>query len=190
VAERGAEPDWSVIFNDRRVRSRDGDADGGLPALGDELSRTTLTWGERTNMPMNTVFLSLVDVPGTLSAELWADSHFLSPADMAGLLRRIESVLIDAASGPPERAVLITPGQAAGELSVLPTCTSRKDVDSERQRPPGTGHGQHSPHLAQGARPGRGGLTGALEVDLHVHGLVVAEDGVERRDIFSGPGPV
>ena len=157
VAERGAEPDWSVIFNDRRVRSRDGDADAGLPALGDELSRTTLTWGERTNMPMNKVFLSLVDVPGTLSAELWADSHFLSPADMTGLLRRIESVLIDAASGPPERAVLITPGQPAGESSVLPTCTSRKDVDSERQRPPGTGHGQHSRHLAQGARPGRRG---------------------------------
>jgi hypothetical protein len=29
--------------------------------------------------------------------ELWADSHFVSPADMAGLLRRIETVLAEEA---------------------------------------------------------------------------------------------
>lgn len=108
AAERGAEPDWDVIFNDRRVRSREpagaipGDGDDapyGQAPLRDELARTTLTWGERNDMPQQKVFLNIVDATDTLCAELWADSHFVSPADMAGLLRRIESVLVDAALG-------------------------------------------------------------------------------------------
>jgi hypothetical protein len=109
AAGRGTEPDWDVIFNDRRVRSREladatpGDRDGGPGAaapLRDELSRTTLTWGERNDMPQQKVFLNICDAPGTLQAELWADSHFVCPADMAGLLRRIEGVLVDAAGTP------------------------------------------------------------------------------------------
>jgi hypothetical protein len=126
AAERGAEPDWHVVFNDRRVRSREladsisGDEDGaprGPAPLRDDLirttltrttlarttltrttlARTTLTWGERRDMPMEKVSLNICDAPGTLCAELWADSHFVSPADMAGLLRCIERVLVDAA---------------------------------------------------------------------------------------------
>jgi hypothetical protein len=45
------------------------------------------------------VFLDIYDAPDTLCVELRADSHFVSPADMAGLLRRIERVLVDAALG-------------------------------------------------------------------------------------------
>ena len=101
VAERGAEPDWSVVFNDRRVLSRESadtiSAADGAPSLRDELTRSTLTWGDRNDMPLPKVFLSICDVPGTLSCELWADTHFMTPADMEGLLRRIETVLVDAA---------------------------------------------------------------------------------------------
>jgi hypothetical protein len=106
AAERGAELDWDVVFNDRRVRSREladapagpGDgAAGALPPLRDELTRTVLTWGERNDMPQQKVFLNICDAPGTLQMELWADSHFVSPADMAGLLRRIETVLAEEA---------------------------------------------------------------------------------------------
>jgi hypothetical protein len=68
-----------------------------LPPLRDEVSRTTLTWGERNDMPEQKVFLSICDVPGTLCCELWADTRFVSPADMAGLMKRIESVLVDEA---------------------------------------------------------------------------------------------
>lgn len=108
AAERGAEPDWSVIFNDRRVRSRElldsisangDDAPCGPAPLRDALTRTTLTWGERNDVPAHKVFLDIFDAPDTLCAELRADSHFVSPADMAGLLRRIERVLVDAALG-------------------------------------------------------------------------------------------
>jgi hypothetical protein len=107
AAERGAELDWNVIFNDRRVGSREladaaaGAGDDSLPPLRDELTRSTLTWGERNDIPQQKVFLNICDVPGTLCCELWADTWFVSPADMAGLLRRIESVLADAALGDP-----------------------------------------------------------------------------------------
>ncbi|HEX9033662.1 MAG TPA: condensation domain-containing protein [Streptosporangiaceae bacterium] len=115
AAERGAEPDWRVIFNDLRVRTRepadpasgDGDdADGGVAPLRDELARTTLTWGERTDDPGQKVFLYIWDAPGALCADLRADTHFVSPADMAGLLMRIERVLVDAAlaDGTSEQA--------------------------------------------------------------------------------------
>jgi Condensation domain len=104
AAERGSEPDLGVFFNDRRVGSREladsitgDDAVGGLPPIGDELTRTTLTWGEPFDIPEQKVFLSVVDMAGTLCCELRADTHFVSPVDMVGLLRRIESVLVNAA---------------------------------------------------------------------------------------------
>jgi hypothetical protein len=108
AAERGAVPDWGVIFNDRRVSSRevagagsgDGGAAGGAAALREELTRTTLTWGERTDRPGQKVFLHVCDAPdaqGALCLDLLADTHFVTPADMAELLRRIERVLVDAA---------------------------------------------------------------------------------------------
>ncbi len=109
VAERGAEPDWSVVFNDRRVLSRDladaVPAADGAPSLRDELTRSTLTWGDRNEMPQQKVFMSICDTPGTLCCELWADSHFVRPAAMEGLLRRMEAVIVDAAlagDGPPQ----------------------------------------------------------------------------------------
>jgi hypothetical protein len=98
AAERGVDPDWHVIFNDRRVSSRElDDASSALGPLRDELSRTALTWGEPTDMPEEKIFLNICDVPGTLSCELRADTNYVSPADMTSLVTRIESVLVDAA---------------------------------------------------------------------------------------------
>jgi hypothetical protein len=101
VAERGAEPDWDVVFNDRRVLDREfteaSPAAGAAPSLREELARSTLTWGDRNDMPQQKAFLYISDAPGTLCAELWADTHWVSPADMEALLRRIETVIVDAA---------------------------------------------------------------------------------------------
>jgi hypothetical protein len=101
IAERGAELDWDVVFNDRRVLSRElagaDPAADGAPSLRDELTRSTLTWGDRNDMPEQKVFMNICDAPDTLCCELWADTHFVSPADMEGLLRHIETVLVDAA---------------------------------------------------------------------------------------------
>jgi hypothetical protein len=111
VAERGAEPDWSVVFNDRRVLDREFadtmSAADGTPSLRDELTRSTLTWGDRNDMPEQKVFMNICDAPDTLCCEMWADTHFVSPADMEGLLRRIETVVVNAAladGAPVERA--------------------------------------------------------------------------------------
>ena len=116
TAERGAELDWSVVFNDRRVLSREFadtvPAADGAPSLRDELTRSTLTWGDRNDMPQQKVFLSICDVPDTLCCEVWADTHFVSPADMEGLLRRIETVIVNAAladGAPIGRASTQTP---------------------------------------------------------------------------------
>ena len=102
AAERGAKPDyWGVVFNDRRVLSREfadtASAADGTPSPRDELARSTLTWGDRNDLPQQKVSLNLCDVPGTLCCELWADTHFLSPADMEGLLRGIETMVVNAA---------------------------------------------------------------------------------------------
>ena len=61
-------------------------------------------------MPAQKVFLYIIDTPGTLCFELWADTHFVSPADMAGLLRRIESVLVDGAGTEDETEAVATTG--------------------------------------------------------------------------------
>jgi hypothetical protein len=98
-----------VFFNDLRMRSREladsvsGDAatQAEPPSPRAELARSTLTWGERNDLPAEKLFLYINDTPDTLCYELWADSHFLSPADMAALMRRIEAVLVDAAVGDP-----------------------------------------------------------------------------------------
>jgi Condensation domain len=105
AAERGAELALGVFFNDLRMRSReladsvsgDAAAQAEPPSLRAELARSTLTWGERNDVPADPMFLYINDAPDTLCYELWADSHFVSPPDMAALMRRIEAVLVDAA---------------------------------------------------------------------------------------------
>ena len=69
----------------------------GAPSLRDELTRTTLTWGDRNDMPQQKVFLNICDAPDTLCVELWADTHFMTPADMEKLIRGIETVIVNAA---------------------------------------------------------------------------------------------
>jgi hypothetical protein len=64
-----------------------------------ELTRSTLTWGERNDVPIGKVFLYINDIPGAPYYKFRADSHLVSPADMAALMRWIEAVLVDAAAG-------------------------------------------------------------------------------------------
>jgi hypothetical protein len=104
AAERGTGLALSVFFNDRRMLTREradavaADADTPSEPLARpaELAPSSLTWGERNDQPADKMFLYLNDTPDTLCYELWADSHFVSPADMAALMRRIEKVLVDA----------------------------------------------------------------------------------------------
>jgi hypothetical protein len=101
VAERGMEPDWNVVFNDRRVLGREPAATvpaaDRAPSLRDELTQSTLTWGDRNDVPQQKVCLYITDAPDTLCCELWADTHFVTPADMEKLLGRMETVIVNAA---------------------------------------------------------------------------------------------
>jgi hypothetical protein len=107
AAERGTGPALGVFFNDRRMRSREladsVSGDVATPAepssLRAELTRSTLTRGERNDAPADKAFRYINDTPDALCYELRADRHFVSPADMAALMRRIEAVLVDAAVG-------------------------------------------------------------------------------------------
>ena len=97
---RGTGPDWSVVFNDRRVRSREpsGDAPAGASqALGNELSRSRLIWGDRDDMPQEKLSLNIIDAPDALCAEVRADTCVMRPQDMAELLRRMETILVEEA---------------------------------------------------------------------------------------------
>ena len=111
----GRSADLGVVFNDRRVRSRElADSIIGrrgrarlAPIARAELTRTRLNWGEPLDIPEQKVFLSVNDMADTLCCELRADTHFVSPADMVGLLRRIESVLVNAALREGNAAAVI-----------------------------------------------------------------------------------
>lgn len=100
--ERGTELDLSCLFNDLRAGSRGGadTSSGADPAdLREDLSRTTLTWGERNDTPDDKLFLNIGDATGALVYELRADTRYVSPQDMETFMRRFESVLVDAATG-------------------------------------------------------------------------------------------
>jgi hypothetical protein len=99
-AERGEEIDVSCFINDRRMSSRQEPGGEPLPAPGDlraALPHSTLSWGWRRDRPCDTCFLSINNVPGTLSCELYADTRYVSPADMEACLRGLESVVVGAA---------------------------------------------------------------------------------------------
>lgn len=127
AAERGSELALGVFFNDRRVRSRElADTASGdvatpceLSSLRTRLTRSTLTWGERNDTPADKVFLYLNDTYDTLCYELWADSHFVSPADMAALMRRIEAALVDAALGDVDAALGDTAEGGSGAVPAM-----------------------------------------------------------------------
>src|SRR5450755_571449 len=117
--ERGEAVDVSCFMNDRRNDSRAEPVDGQLPVADDvraALARSALTWGWRRHRPSDKCFLSLNNVPGTLYFDLYADTHYLSPADMEACLLGLEATVVgaaldpaaDAAGRPAARAFLTT----------------------------------------------------------------------------------
>jgi hypothetical protein len=114
------------LFNDRRVESRQAaDAPALTPAgtdlarLREELHRTTLTWGERNDHQVDTLFLYICEAPaGALCYELWADTRYVSPAAMERFMRRIESVLVGAATGGTDYDV--SEKYVLGQLAPMP----------------------------------------------------------------------
>lgn len=100
--ERGVEIDLMCYFNDRR-RSLAQVPVG--PAASERDVRAALPlsewrWGPRHDDPDATCYLHVNSVPDTIDFTLLVDTHSVSPADMEGCLRGIESMIVDAAFDP------------------------------------------------------------------------------------------
>ena len=101
VRERGETVDLSCFFNDRRMSSRTEPPAGQPPsasAARGALPQSVLSWGWQRDLPCDTCFLSLNNVPGTLVYELYADTRYLTPASMEACLRGLEATVLDAAT--------------------------------------------------------------------------------------------
>ncbi|MET7396049.1 condensation domain-containing protein [Dactylosporangium sp. NPDC005572] len=97
--ERGAAIDVSSYFSDRR-RSFATFPDGMTVTPDDvtrALDRGRLRWGRRSDSPDTTCFLLVNPVPDTIDLTIRADTHRLSPDDMAGCLRAMEEIVVAAA---------------------------------------------------------------------------------------------
>ena len=106
-SERGEMVDTNCFLNDRRMQNlqevqdlqevpqRPPTADDVRAALG----RSAFAWGWRRDQPNDKYFLSINNVPGTLCLDLYADTHWVAPADMEACLRGIESMIVETALG-------------------------------------------------------------------------------------------
>ena len=106
--ERGEVIELSCYFNDRRIKSLQEPDNTELPAAADlrpALRHSTLTWGWQRDRPCDTCFLSVNNAAEIVSYEMYADTYYLSPADIEACLRGLEEVIVEAALGLPSGAV-------------------------------------------------------------------------------------
>lgn len=98
-AERGAEIDVQVYFNDRRDQGRD-DKSGPLPTaaeIRDALPASRLDWGPHSAVPQPTFYLDVDDAPDGVEFSLTADTRYVSPEGMESFVRAMESTVVEAA---------------------------------------------------------------------------------------------
>ncbi|HVQ96739.1 MAG TPA: condensation domain-containing protein [Mycobacteriales bacterium] len=124
-ADRGAEVELSVYYNDRRQDAR---AVGGNPPTAAQIQAavpaSTLEWVQDPEMPKSALYLYVDDAPGAIEFELSGDARYFSAADLVELVRQMESVLVEAAldpaapTGVPAAAPCAEPAESvAGQVS-------------------------------------------------------------------------
>lgn len=108
--ERGEEIELGCYFNDRRDAERSNT--GPVPTMAEidaALASSRLTWGQHTDVPQPPLYLNVDD---GIDFTMLADTHRLSPADMAAIVRTLEEVVVAAArdatttTGVSERATV------------------------------------------------------------------------------------
>jgi hypothetical protein len=98
-AERGAEIDVQVYFNDRRDQNRDEKSDQ-VPTpeeIEAALPASRLTWGTRSSMRQPTFYLDVNDAPDGVEFTITADTRYVAPEGMAAFVRAMESTVVEAA---------------------------------------------------------------------------------------------
>ena len=107
--ERGEEVDVACFFNDRATEYRRPD-DGPArtaPELEEALRKargdSVFRWTARRDDPVERLYISVDDAPGSLRIELHVDTRFFSPADTEALARGMDEVAVEAALDPSAR---------------------------------------------------------------------------------------
>jgi hypothetical protein len=101
-ADRGEHVDTDCYFNDRRRIHLSPTIDR-LPTEAEvraALPRSTMRWERPMDFYDHTLFFHVNDEPDTFDYLMCADTHHLSAADMAAMVRRVESVVVGAAFDP------------------------------------------------------------------------------------------
>jgi hypothetical protein len=102
ASERGGLINLSCFINDRRLLDRQEPA-GPIGALAEEdlraaLRHSTLERGGQTDGPCERLFLYINDAADAMCCELWADTRYMSAADLEATLRALEDVAVEAAA--------------------------------------------------------------------------------------------
>jgi hypothetical protein len=102
TAERGPVLESACFFNDRRGASRNaGDGPAPTPAeIRAAEPATEMTWLHGQDEPFERLFIHLNDVPDTIAMQVFADTRFLSLADVETCLRSMEKIAVQAATDP------------------------------------------------------------------------------------------
>ena len=98
-AERGAQIDVQVYFNDRRDQGRD-DKSGPMPTAAEiraALPASRLGWGPHSAVPQPTFYLDVDDAPDGVELTMTADTRYVSPEGMESFVRTLESTVVEAA---------------------------------------------------------------------------------------------
>jgi hypothetical protein len=120
-AERGVDVDVKCFFSDRRRA-------GGLAPTGPAptpdqiraaLPRTTLRWVSEQDRPLEALMCYVNDHPDALQFEVFFDTHYLAPDDMARCFAELEAMAVEAATDPvattriaPAPATAVAPAPA------------------------------------------------------------------------------
>lgn len=99
--ERGEELDLSCFFNDRRFEApRQADEVFSVDDVLAVTSESQLTWGVQMDRFNEKLFVHVNDVQGSIELFACADTHYVSPAQLETLLRRMEAILVEQACAP------------------------------------------------------------------------------------------
>ncbi len=110
-AERGVDVDVKLFFSDRRLPGTPAtqDAVPTAEAITAARARTRFGWLSEQDKPLEAWMLYVDDAPDTLRLQVFADTHYLAPADVEALLRTMEQVAVDAAFDPSCPAGIAAP---------------------------------------------------------------------------------
>jgi hypothetical protein len=100
ATDRGARPDLSCFFSDRRTERNSAEAEPTLQDLIAALPATNMQWPAQIEEIPEKLYLTVADAEDAIGLELTAGSQYFSRAEAEELVRSMESIAIEAAGDP------------------------------------------------------------------------------------------